>query len=159
MRRHLAILFLLLIIAASACHARKVNVRRGDRASSARVPAAVLDTVAACDSAVVFSGYDKPLRSTRESMFLTNRTGRHLWRIAFTLAYYDMSGRLIHKISRNVSADVPSGESRQLTFPSWDRQQSFYFHLSRKPKTSGATPYRIAVRADTLFVGTCDSSR
>lgn len=152
MIRHLIITLALLMLAASAVQARKVNSRRGSMATqSSRHVSQPLDTVAAADSLVSFSGYDKPLRTTRETLFITNTISRRLLRVAFTIAYYDLPGRLIHKQSHNVAADVPAGESRRLTFPSWDRQQSFYYHRSRKPKVSGATPYGIAVKTDTLF--------
>ncbi len=152
MKRHIITYLMIVMLATMTCYGRKVNSRRADSdiARSETVAEAV-DAVGNQDSLVVISGYDKPLRSSKETLFATNRSDRALQRMALTIAYYDTQGRLIHKRSCMLPARIPAGESRQLSFSSWDIQQSFYYLNSRKPKVSGAVPYDIAVKVDTLF--------
>lgn len=102
---------------------------------------------------VDINGYDKPLRSRRETFFATNNTQDRILSVAFTIKYYDMSGRQLHQQSRNVKADIPSKETRQISFKSWDAQQSFYYRHSTVPtRTDKATPYDISISVDTIFI-------
>lgn len=94
-------------------------------------------------SAVRLSGYDKPLTSRTESIFVTNRLGGEITEIEIRLTYSDMSGRMLHETVRSVRTIIPAGETRRVEFPSWDRQQSFYYHRGRKPRTAGVSPYDV----------------
>ena len=59
------------------------------------------DTVAADNTMVRFSGYEKTLRSNRETVFVTNLLGdREIAAVYFTITYFDSSGRLLHGSSR-----------------------------------------------------------
>lgn len=116
-------------------------------------PAAVYDTLAAPDaSAVSVNGYDKPLRSRRETFFTTNNTDRNLARIAFTIRYFDARQRQLHQTKHNIPADIPAGETRQISVPSWDHQFNFYYIRSTIPqRAQQATPYDVRISIDTLF--------
>lgn len=101
---------------------------------------------------VTLAGYDKPLRSRRESFFATNpdsvRTVCHLW---LTATYYDLSGRMLHR--RNVAVDcmLPPGQTRRLEIPSWDSQRSFYYYLSEPPVRASGVPYKVTMGIDSLL--------
>lgn len=95
------------------------------------------------DSILHLSGYDKPLRSSRESLFVTNRTCRTIKEISFDVEYLDRHGRQLHKRRVTVRCDIPSGQTRRVEFPSWDTQHAFYYRLSTKPQRADGAPYDI----------------
>lgn len=106
-----------------------------------------------CDTTLVdnsgdirLSGYDKPLRSRRESLFVTNRTPHTITSLTLEIEYSDTRGRQLHKTVRAVKCHIPASETRRIDFPSWDIQQSFYYELSGKPQRADGTPYRVSCR-------------
>lgn len=105
-----------------------------------------LATVATDSLAVVFSGYEKTLRSSRESVFVTNRTSSHINEITFLITYHDMQGRALHRRHINVSASIAPNQTTKVDFPSWDTQKVFYYHLSPEPRTKQATPYSVKIQ-------------
>lgn len=99
------------------------------------------------------NGYDKPLRSRRETFFATNNGAQSVGAIAFTIRYYDNQRRMLHSASHNVKTDIPAGETRQISIPSWDQQFAFYYIRSSVPNGANAvTPYDVTVTIDTLYV-------
>lgn len=150
-----------LLLAAALC-APDLDARR-NRATRTRlrpaqheVPEApkadTLVSLTPAEGDITLSGYDKPLRSSVESMFVTNNTADTVTALRLSCTYTDLHGRQLH--SRTVDTDVEllPGSTRQITFPSWDRQHSFYYRRSQKPRRSEATPYdfRCRVTAITL---------
>lgn len=168
MRRLLLIVTMAVTVAAAmtATEApRRVKTTRGPRLKAEyTAPAAgSRDTVGgeAADSVIAFvglSGYDKPLRSRRESLFVTNRSARTLSGLEIEIAYSDMSGRSLHRRPVTVAVDLPPGETKRVEFGSWDSQQSFYYHRSPRPSKAQATPYDVKCRitgvssGDTVYV-------
>lgn len=144
MKRLLPVIFIACAIAAALpCEAKK---RVTTRPRLERIPAIVQeDSVSglALDS-ISLSGYDKPLRSRSESLFITNATGRSLVSVSIELQYFDLDGRQIHQATIERGIDLPAGATRQLTFTSWDRQMSFVFHASRRSTRSRGIPYTVA---------------
>ncbi len=107
----------------------------------------IFDTIhAPAPSEVRLSGYDKPLRSRVESLFVTNNLDREIFEIEITLTYTDMQGRTLHETTRKIRADIPSATTRHLQFPSWDTQQSFYYRHSRPPRLANVTPYDVTCK-------------
>ena len=106
------------------------------------------DTVAlAADSLLFpFSGYEKTLRSSKESFFVTNRSDSTVSRLWLDITYKDMKGRSLDTRSIDLDIDLPAGETRRIDLRSWDRQNVFYYHLSPVPRSSHATPYRVNIR-------------
>lgn len=98
---------------------------------------------------IIFTGYDKTQRSARESLYITNRTDRHITRITFEIAYYNSKGIEMHRRTVSVPVDLPAGTSRKVDFPSWDPQHSYYFHKSKPAKKPGNT-YDVAIRLVSL---------
>ena len=96
--------------------------------------------------AVELSGYDKPLRSSRETFLLTNHTGRPIDRMAVTISYYDINGRQLHERCDTLPVSVPSEATRLVRLATWDTQRSYYYHLGQRPRTSNVTPYTIRAR-------------
>lgn len=101
---------------------------------------------------VSVNGYDKPLRSRRETFFVTNNGNAPIEGIAFTITYFDNNNRQLHAASHNVSVQIPPTETRQVNIKSWDSQQSFYYTRSTAPaRAEQATPYDVKITVDSIF--------
>ena len=111
----------------------------------------IIITVEDSDTTYRLSGFDKPLNSLYETMFLTNNSGNDLVGIYFTIEYLDRSGRQFNKVTRSLHVDIPAGETRQLRWGSWDRQQSFFYVGSRNPRIR-ATGFDIKCRIDSVEI-------
>lgn len=134
---------------------RRNSIGRGRLRPAAAVSAPSsepYDTVACRSGMVRFSGYDKALRASRETVFLSNlmsdSTVEAVW---FTVTYLDSSARELHRRSVRARVCVPPGATRRLDFPTWDTQRSFYFSGSRPPRTP-AIPYTVTLSPDTLLL-------
>jgi len=117
---------------------------------------ATADTILfpAADSVTV-AGYEKTLRSTTESMIITNHTASEVTALGLDITYLDMKGRMLHRVAQSVTppSGIPSGESRMVSVPSFDRQGLFYYHLSPRPKrASRATPFKVAVKVSYICI-------
>lgn len=97
--------------------------------------ASLLDSIA-------LTGYDKPLRSRRESLFVTNATDVRITGLTLSIDYYDMKGAELHHREVVVPADIPPGATRQITFPSWDHQLTFVYY--RSERSAKGVLYKIA---------------
>lgn len=117
------------------------------------VTALQYDTLLPTREQVVVKGYDKPRRSTRETMFVTNATDRRIHAVALTLDYTDMDGRQLHRRHLRHNIDIPPGETRQLNVRTWDVQNAFYYYRTAAGRgRSAATPYRVTCHVDTLYL-------
>lgn len=106
---------------------------------------AVFDTVRVTSQTDIrLSGYDKPLNSRKESLFVTNHLSRDITAIELRLNYTDMSDRQLHETTRIIRADIPAGATRRVDFQSWDKQNSFYYHRSRQPRSTNVTPFKVS---------------
>ncbi|MDE6135836.1 MAG: FxLYD domain-containing protein [Muribaculaceae bacterium] len=121
--------------------------------SSASSNEAATDTIVSPKAHLLeLNGFDKPLRSRRETFFVTNNTPAKVTAVAFTMTYYDQSGRMLHSVPARVNIDIPAGETRQASIKSWDSQQAFYYIRSAVPaRTAQATPFDVSIRIDTVF--------
>ena len=159
--KRLPVLILIAITIALTCTAQRTT-RRGLHAKSdtREVPASevrpVYDTIAAPTAEMIeVKGYDKPLRSRRETFFATNTGNMPIRRMSFTISYYDLDRHLLHRASHNVGTDIPAGETRMIGVRSWDVQQAFYYTRSAVTHKNGkATPYYVEIAVDTIFTAT-----
>lgn len=111
------------------------------------------DTIISPSSETIkLSGYDKPLNATKETLFITNNTEHHLLSISINCSYLDTNGRQLHQRDVVIPCDIPPGETRIVSFPSWDKQKSFYYIRSRKPKRGIATPYNISCNTNFIVI-------
>lgn len=125
---------------------------RPEPEGTAQTVRAAFDTVAISSrDSVRFYGYEKTLRSNRETMFVSNTGAREIGAIYFSISYFDTSGRLLHRARHRRHISIPAGETRRLDIPSWDKQFTFYYTGSPKPRVS-AIPYTISISADTLLL-------
>lgn len=141
------------LLAVSAAAQRTTRARLQNGAADAQ-PAPAECTVIAAPSPqyVSVSGYDKPLRSRRETFFVTNNGDTPIEGIAFTINYFDSNNRQLHAASHNVSVQIPPSETRQVNIKSWDSQQSFYYTRSTAPaRADQATPYDVKITVDSIF--------
>ena len=133
----------LLVIAANA----QTTTRRGLRPLTKQTV-----TTAVSQADTVAAGYDKPLRSRRETFFVTNNADKSVEGMAITITYFDRSRRQLHQRPANIRIDIPAGETRQAVLKSWDTQQAFYHINSPVPsRAQQATPYEVKITVDTIF--------
>lgn len=138
----------------SAQRTTRKGLRPETPTQSATVRAVTADTIIAPQPQTVdINGYDKPLRSRRETFFATNNSSDTVSALAFTISYFDTKNRMLHSASHNVAVEIPPRQTRQVSLQSWDPQFAFYFTRSAKPqRVEQATPYDITITVDTLFV-------
>ncbi len=122
-----------------------------ERAVTVGTGAVPFDTVAATAGLVRLSGYEKTLRATSETVFVSNLSENEISRVIFRVAYYDAQGRLLHRARHDCYVPVPPGETRRLDFPTWDRQFTFYYVRSPRPRVP-AVPYSVEITPDTLLL-------
>ncbi len=103
------------------------------------------DTILPDTTKVVVAGYDKPLMSRKESFFVTNGYDSAITLIVIEFNYADMSNRQLHTSTHKVNCYIPAGETRQIYVSSWDKQLSFYYYQSHKPRRQ-STPYKVSCR-------------
>lgn len=109
------------------------------------VPAVAADTIRQ-PADIILSGYDKPLTASREVLLVTNNSSRTITGLRVAITYRDLSGRELHTAVVDLDIMVPPDATRRVTFPSWDTQKSFYYHLGKKPRTANVTPYSVNCR-------------
>ena len=122
--------------------------RRGLRVDQTKItaPAQPLsDTVTVTADSIALSGYDKPLRSTGESFFVTNRMSVAIDGVEVELVYSDLQGRQLHRRRLLIKADIPQGETRRVDIRSWDKRQTLYYHRGPQPRSGVATPFDVRV--------------
>lgn len=107
------------------------------------------DTTIMCDTLtntltdiLIISGYDKPLTSHYETFFATNKGSTTITTINIKFNYFDNQNRQLHSATRNISCLIPPGETRLISISSWDKQKSFYYFRSAKPRRQ-ATSYSV----------------
>lgn len=122
-------------------------------AMAADKKATLTDTVVSPEAHTIdINGYDKPLRSRRETFFATNNSKRTTEAIAVTITYFDKSHRQLHERKASLPLVIPAGETRQASLKSWDSQLSFYYIRSSVPaRAEQATPYEVKITVDTIF--------
>lgn len=155
MKKLLTLSLCIIALASSALSQKttRTGLRPAPRSDSSTASISNLDTIVAPEARIVdINGYDKPLRSRRETFFATNNGNSDIEALAFTIRYYDTQHRILHSASHNIKAEIPSGETRQLNFKSWDTQLNFYYSRSTAPqRVEQATPYDISITVDTIF--------
>lgn len=122
----------------------RVNSSMVDTNSAGSSLSAGFDTIVApAPGEIMLKGYDKPLNSRKESLFVSNSSCRDITALKIKLVYCDLSGRTLHETEREIRAEIPAGATRRVEFPSWDTQNSFYYHLGRRPRVDNVTPYAV----------------
>jgi hypothetical protein len=127
----------------------------GARVEHDTVAPAPFDTIVAPGAEVVrLSGYDKPLRSSAETLFVSNGLEVAIEQLAVRIVYSDMSGRQLHERVVELRVHVPAGATRQVRFKSWDTQKSFYYHRGQRPRVDAVTPYSVNCMVNSCVIKT-----
>ncbi len=154
--KYVALLLYAMIAGAMICTAQ--NTMRGRNLKpvprqTTEATAARSDTITVDSDDILFSGYDKTLRSRKESVFVTNHSGHNACSISFEIEYRDMNGRQLHRERRSIDCDLPDGQTRLLVFPAWDKQQVWYYYLSRPARTSAqGTQYKVIIIPESITI-------
>lgn len=147
MKKLLNVLAMSVVLSMQVVAQRVVTTRPGKLVPTPDRPDVVTAVVAAdtvaLDSLAV-SAYDKPLRSLRETFFVTNNMEADtLTSIRLTLTYTSVTDSLmLHSRTVTVQCEIPPAQTRQLYMIAWDRQFTYYSENTRiKPQSSKAVPY------------------
>lgn len=154
MRRVVPILVSLCVFAASGQHLTRRLPAATLRSTAAPAPVPVCDTVrgSVCRQLQV-SGFEKPLRAMRESMFVTNMSPDTVAGFGIEITYTDMRGRQLHKAAHDVPAEIPAGETRRVEVRSFDRSGLFHYRLSPVSRRADrATPFDVRVRVTYIIL-------
>lgn len=96
-------------------------------------------------NSISFSGYDKRASSKQESIFITNSMPHHLKRVKVRLSYLDNRGRVLHSRDVVLECDVPPGQTRNVSFKTWDKQGNFFYVGGSVPRLANAIPFDITL--------------
>ena len=141
--RLFVVIFSIIIIGLSASAQRTTRKGLKVKPSTDSIAIAKSDTlINASTSVIELSGYDKPLSSHLETFFVTNKGCNTVKAINITFNYFDRKNRQLHSVKKTIDCSIPPGQTRQISTPSWDKQKSFYYYRSAKPRRQ-ATPYSI----------------
>lgn len=117
-------------------------------------PIAAPDTLTgpAANALVCLSGYQKVMQARQETMFATNlaSTDTLVEELRLCIEYRDSQARQLHRRHLRLRADVPPGQTRKIDFPSWDRQNMFYYKGSPRPRRP-SVPYDVHMVIDTII--------
>ena len=98
-------------------------------------------------------GYDKPLSSDRESMFLTSEIDSDtICGIELRIDYLTTAGVCLHTRTLKLPCEVPGGQTRRLVFKSWDETNTFYYFRTPPRTRKQVTPYTVKVRALSVLL-------
>ena len=88
----------------------------------------------------------KTVNDAFESFFVDNQTPFLISHLTLKFQYTNaLTGQIIKEATYEVPCDIPSGQMRQLSIRTFDKQHSFYYANSRKPNRP-ATPYSISYK-------------
>lgn len=139
-----AFIIVFVFVSALLAPARKQSSTRKVKPAVETQTTAYADTIAADSAMVTLHGYEKTLRATKETFFITNTTKRRISAVELSITYLDSSERTLHERTEIVRLDIPPGETRRADIKSWDTQRTFYYIHSPRPRVS-AIPYSVRI--------------
>lgn len=150
------LIFLTILTVSASAMARVKTTRKGLKVNQAKIETVETRDTVTGDTcrAVELAGFDKPLRSGYESMFVKNLSGIHLLGIIVECNYLDSNRRQLHKRTVTIPCSIPAGQTRQVRFHSWDTQQSFYYRLSARPRRSEAVSFDVECTVKAIITKT-----
>jgi len=153
MKKTIVILFAILVIVAVGQDYRRPVPRIKQRLAQSAGAQSLYDTIVPGGDSVVVAGFEKPLRAVRESMFITNHLSHPVEGAVLEVTYLDTHGRMLHKATHQINVRIPTGETRRVEIPSFDRQGLFYYKLSTlPPRAKQATPFDVKVQTTQVFI-------
>ena len=102
---------------------------------------------------LIFFGFDKPLNSAHESFFITNTLDIDIAGVDLEIEYLTTDSLPLHKRIVKIECNVPKKETRKVDIESWDKQKSFYYHKSSKPRKQ-ATSFLVRFRLISYYIVT-----
>lgn len=98
---------------------------------------------------IIFSGFDKPAGSLRETFCITNSSDLLIRSLTVSLIYSDPQGRMLHQRSETINVEIPPGETRTVNIKSYDPQRTLYYIKSRPPR-NGGQPFIISITLESI---------
>lgn len=100
--------------------------------------------------ALTFTGYDKKPAAATETFFIGNGSDQNLKMVELEITYLTPDGKQLHKRTVEIEQWLPSGETRKIDIPSWDKQKSFHYVKSPAGK-SGSAPYTVRFKIKSFI--------
>lgn len=154
MKQLLTIAFICLCITAAAKDTTRRNLHAAPRQSHTETEQC--DTLNRLQAAqhIVITGYEKPLRSTKETVMIhLNEGAPDVRHVIFDIEYNDLDGKQLHKRTVELPIDITPGGTRMYIFKSWDVNKVFYYHLNTPPRTTAqGTPYTIKLDIRAILI-------
>ncbi len=143
----------LLALATAAAMPQKTTRRLGRPATGMRTSAAPAGDTLRTDIPVRITGYEKPLRATKEPLMVTNLdTLRNLSEITLRIDYVTPDGTgMLHSRTVTLCPLVPPAQTRMMQLRSWDPNRLFYYHINRPNTSAQATPYTVTITPVTAI--------
>lgn len=130
----------------SAQRTTRRSLRIAQPVSTDTIALQALDTVVAPVALVAVAGYEKPLRSRRETIHVTNLdTIRPLRLLSLDISYLDIDGNQLHQRKIDLECDIPPHATKMIDFRSWDVQNRFYYSGGPRPRVA-AYPFTINLK-------------
>ena len=148
----LTLLIATLSLAQASADTRTTRRNLHRTTSSAHTTATDITAAGSTDS-ITATHYDKALRSTRESIFLTNLHSTTVTQVTLTVTYVDSSGKMLHRREVTLECEIPPSQTRMATFTAWDKQKTFYYKGTRvTPRSPKAIPYDITIEVTSAVL-------
>lgn len=149
MKIHILLIITALTVMPIAMHPDSRTTRGKLKAAKepTELPSFPSDSLPAPIDSIITAGYDKALRSAKESMFVTNLSSSTLTAVELDIIYNSVNGgTMLHRRHLRLSCEIPTNETRQLEWIAWDRQMRYYFHQTRvTPRSPRAIPYDVHI--------------
>lgn len=147
------VLFLLLLLfTATSAGARRIKLRLDTKAPTVKVEVPrpqVKPRTLSGDTAVQavhMFGYDKPVSSTRESLFVRSQlTGDTITSVRLFIKYETPTGTPLSQREVDVPCLIAPGQTQRLQFTSWDATHTFYYYRTPPSRSGNASPYRVSL--------------
>ena len=103
---------------------------------------------------VVFDAYSKPNGSNYETFRAINRLplDAEITGLDITLTYTDKRGTILHTQRRSIPCQIPHGQGRLITIPTWDRNHAYHHVSCPPPRKKNSTPYRVTFQVDAIRI-------
>lgn len=136
---------------------RRKNLRAHHETAQKHTSTNDVDTITDVDSIAAIAklySFQKTVASRVESIMISNLSDSDtIIAVEVDLNYRNTAGEQLNRRTATFTAEVPPGETRHATVPSWDRQQLFYFVETPPARpTQRTAPFTVTMSPKRLLI-------